>query len=82
MVPPQLLAALVNEVTPVNVSAPVNRLLSPNSEDDAAVMVILLVPSKATPLMVRAVASLVAVAALPEMEPVSGLEKVTVPENT
>jgi hypothetical protein len=54
---------------------------SVRSVDDAAVMVMLAVPSKETPLIVRAVWSAVAVPALPEMEPVMVWVKVFAPEN-
>lgn len=49
------------------VVAPENVLLSVSKEEEAAVIVIGAVPSKATLLMLRAVASLVAVPALPVM---------------
>ena len=52
-------------VVPVKVLVPVQVLESASSVEEAAVMVMLAVPSKVTPLMVRPVWSAVAVEALP-----------------
>ena len=49
--------------------------------DEAAVRVMLAVPSKETPLMVREVCSAVAVPALPDTDPVMSEVKVLAPEN-
>lgn len=54
--------------------------MSAKMVEDAAVMTMLPVPSKETPLIVRAVWSLVAVPALPEMEPVIKFVNVSFPE--
>ena len=59
---------------------PTNALLSARSVDDAAVMVMLPDPLNDTPLMRRPVWRTVAVPALPEMEPVMRLLKVSLPE--
>ncbi len=59
---------------------PEKVLVSERSVDDAAVMVMLAVPSKEVPLMVRGVWSAVAVPAFPAMEPVMVEEKVLEPE--
>ena len=55
-------------------------MTSPRSDELAAVIVMFPLPSKATPLIFRAVCSLVAVPALPEIEPVTVVLKVLVPE--
>jgi hypothetical protein len=60
-----LLAALVKLSTPVKV------LASPKAVELAAVMVMAAVPSKPTLLIVRAVASFVAVEALPDRLPLN-----------
>ena len=59
---------------------PEKVLLFERSVEEAAVMVMLAVPSKEVPLMVRGVWSWVAVPALPETAPVMVLEKVLLPE--
>jgi hypothetical protein len=66
---------LVKEFTPVNEFESVRRV------EEAAVMVIGAEPSKFTPLMARVVASLVAVPAFPEIEPVIAWVKVLLPVN-
>ncbi len=71
--------ALVRVVRPVKVLAPVKRDESARRVDEAAVMVMFAEPSKEVPLMVRGVWSVVAVLALPEMEPLIVVVKVWVP---
>ena len=63
-VPAKLLEAFVKRLTPEKVLALLRRV------EEAAVRTILLVPSKDTLLIVRAVASFVAVSALPVKLPV------------
>ncbi len=69
-----------NIVVPEKVLVPVKVLLLARSVEDAAVMVMFVVPSKEVPLMVRGVWSAVAVPALPELEPVIVEENVLLPE--
>ena len=61
-------------------SVPEKVLAFARSVEEAAVMVMLPVPSKETPLMVRGVWRAVAVPALPLMDPVMVEEKVLLPE--
>ncbi len=63
-----------------NVFVPANVLLSARRVDVAALSVMLPVPSKDTPLIVRAFWRAVAVPALPDTAPVMSDEKVFVPE--
>jgi hypothetical protein len=72
--PAKVLERLVKEFTPVN------EFESPRSVEDAAVIVMAAEPSKLTPLIARVVASLVAVPAFPEIEPVMRFEKMLLPE--
>ena len=64
----------------VNLLVPEKVLVSARSVEEAALIVMLPVPSKVTPLMVRPVCSAVAVPALPETEPVMSEVKTLVPE--
>lgn len=64
---------------PLNVPVLVRPTPAVKAEPVAVLKVILAVPSNGTPLILRAVANLVAVAALPEMLPVIVEEKVFVP---
>jgi hypothetical protein len=59
-----------------------NVLISESAVEDAAVIVMLEVPSKEVPLMVRAVWSAVAVEALPVSEPMNVVNQAVVPERS
>ena len=65
---------------PLKILLPEKVLLSERSVEDAALIVMLLEPLNDTPLMVRAVCSVVAVPAFPVIDPLTGLLKITLPE--
>lgn len=74
---PVILPVIVCE----NVLFPEKRFESVRRVEEAAVMMMFPVPSKETPLMVRALCNALAVPALPETEPVIVCEKTFEPVN-
>jgi hypothetical protein len=74
--------AFASVVLPEKVLAPENVLLLASSVDDAAVMVMSLVPSNAVPLMLRGVWRAVAVDALPVSAPMKLVNHEVVPERS
>ena len=75
-----VVVALASVVLPVNEFTPENVLLFARRVDDAAVMVISAEPLNATPLMFRAVLSVVAVDALPVRAPMTVVNHAVLPE--